>query len=148
MFVAGALGETCPWLNAATAAGVLGGAVTDMTVKRAKTADDASCTFIRRQGSLVMELRIEVETMTAPAKEFTAYAARCRTATVPLQAIGNEAVACSDDNAPTGRAEQVVGRVRDRAFLVRIGTSDRSARSEPLGDKARDVAEQVAGVLF
>jgi len=141
-------GETCAWLNAATAGGVLGGEVTEMSVKRAKTADDAACTFVRRQASLVLELRIEVETMTAPARDFASYTARCRSAVVPLSAIGNEAVACSDDNGQSGRAEQVVGRVRDRAFIIRIGTSDRSARSEPLRDKARDVAEQVAGILF
>jgi hypothetical protein len=52
-------------------------------------------------------------------------------------------MACSDDNA-----ERVVGRVRDRAFVVRISTNDRSAQSGALREKARKVAEQVAGILF
>jgi len=140
----GGAAETCPWLNAATAGGVLGGAVTGLTVKRATAGDDASCDFVRREGSLALELRIEVETMRSPAKDFASYAARCHSPTAPLKAIGNEALACSDGQL----AEQVVGRVRDRAFIVRISTTDRSAQPTDLRDEARKVAEQVAGILF
>jgi hypothetical protein len=139
--------ETCPWLNAATAGGVLGGTVASVTVKRPPKGDDASCEFARRQGSLTLDLRIEVENMLSPAKDFAAYAARCHSAAVPLKAIGNEALACSDDNAE-GLAEQVIGRVRDRAFRVRISTSNRSAQPGALRDNARKIAEQVAGILF
>jgi hypothetical protein len=138
----GPAAEICPWLNAATAGGVLGGPVA-VTVTRAKTGDDASCGFIRHDGSMVDELRIEVETMLSPAKDFPSYVARCHAPAVPLKAIGNEAQACSD-----GSAEQVIGRVRDRAFLVRISASGRSPRPDILRDKARKVAEQVAGILF
>jgi len=139
-----AAGETCPWLNAATAGGVLGGPITGVTVKRAQTGDDASCEFTRHDRSLVLELRIEVETMRTPAKDFAAYAARCHSAAVAMKAIGNEALACSDGPV----AEQVVGRVRDRAFLVRMSTTDHSPQPGALRDKARSVAEQVAGILF
>ena len=105
---------SCPWLNQATAAGVLGGTVTQ-----------AGCTFAR--GSV--ELRIEA------AKDFESYAATCRSEPVPLKAIGSEALACRGE-----AGEQVVGRVRDRAFLVRITTNDR--------EKVRKVAEMVAGSMF
>jgi len=135
--------ETCPWLNAATAGGFLGGPVTEATVNRAKTGDDATCDFIRHDGSLTLELRIEVETMPSPAKDFASHTARCHSPAVPLKAVGNEALACSDENG-----EQIVGRVRDRAFLVRIATSDRSAQRSALRDKVRKIAEQVAGFLF
>jgi len=137
-----AAAEVCPWLNAATAGGVLGGTVA-VTVARAKTGDDANCIFIRHDGSLALELRIEVETMLSPAKDFPTYTARCHSASVALKAIGNEALTCSD-----GHAELVVGRVRDRAFLVRISTSDHSAQAGTLREGARKVAEQVAGILF
>src|SRR5580700_4360170 len=123
--IAGAA-EICPWLNAATAGGVLGGTVA-ATVTRAKAGDDASCAFNRRDGSLVLELRIEVETMLSPAKDFPAYTARCHSASVPLKAIGNEAVVCSNDGSD-GHAELVVGRVRDRAFVVRLSTSAHSTQ--------------------
>jgi len=138
-----AAAEICPWLNAATAGGALGGPVA-MTVTRAKAGDDATCNFVRRDGSLQFELRIEVETMPSPAKDFASYTARCHSVAVPLKAIGNEALACSDGQ----HAEQVVGRVRDRAFLVRVSTSDPSSQPSALRDKARKVAEQVAGILF
>jgi hypothetical protein len=138
----GAAAEGCPWLNAATAGGVLGGPVT-VTVKRAPAGDDASCDFVRHAGSLMFELRIEVETMRSPAKDFSSYAARCHSNAVPLKAIGNEALACSDEGA-----EQIVGRVRNRAFVVRLGTNDRSTQPAALREKARQIAEQVAGILF
>ncbi len=140
----GQAAESCPWLNAATAGGVLGGPITRATTTRAAAGDDRSCEFIRRDGSLLFELRIEVETMSSPAKDFASYAVRCHSAAVPLKAIGNEALACSDGQL----TEQVVGRVRDRFFLIRIGTNDRSAQPTALRDEARRVAEQVAGILF
>jgi hypothetical protein len=136
--IAGAA-ETCPWLNAATAGGFLGGHVTNFAVSRAQAHDDARCEFISHEGSLV----IEVETMPSPATDFPSYLARCHSPAELLKAIGNKAVACGD-----GSAEQVVGRVRNRAFIVRISTSDRSAKASELRDKARKIAEQVAGILF
>lgn len=136
----GQAAEGCPWLNAATAAGVVGGRVANVTVRRALSGGDATCNFVLQEGAVVRELRIEVETLHSPAKD----AARCRSAAVALKAIGNEATACGDGPL----AELVVGRVRDRAFLVRISTTDRSAESSVLRDQARRIAEQVAGILF
>jgi hypothetical protein len=136
-----AAADICPWLNAATASGVLGGPVV-MTVTPSKTADDAACNFVRHEGFRTIELRIEVET-----KDFESYKARCHATAEPLKAIGNEARACSDDTNDE-KAEQVVGRVRDRAFLIRISSTDHSAQPNVLRDKARKVAEQVAGILF
>jgi hypothetical protein len=129
--------ENCPWLNAATAAGVLGGPVNATVSRTNKNPDDANCDFIRQEDTLVYELRIEVGTV-----------AQCRGNATPLRAIGNEAVACSYDGKKGQLAEQVVGRVRDRAFLVRTNTNDRSIQSSVLREKARKVAEQVAGTLF
>jgi hypothetical protein len=140
---AGQAQETCPWLNAATAGGVLGGPVAAVTVKRDPPGGDASCEFTRRDGSALFELRIEVETMGSPAKDFQPYIARCHSAGAPLKAIGNEALACRDEGG-----EQVVGRVRNRAFVVRVTTNGRSSQPSELREKARKVAEQVAGILF
>ncbi|MGO4882713.1 MAG: hypothetical protein ACLP59_18125 [Bryobacteraceae bacterium] len=91
-------------------------------------------------------LRIETETLHSPA-EFKAYATRCHSATTPLKAIGNEALACSD-NSGAEVAEQIVSRVRNQAFLVRMSSNDGSADPAALRDKARKIAEQVAGILF
>jgi hypothetical protein len=132
---AGAAAEDrCPWLNAATAGGVLGGAVI-------ATVTATSCEFTRQSGGHESALRVEVTPTTAPH-------AQCGSGAEPLKAIGNEAKACSYEGKAGWLGEQVVGRVRDQAFLVRIGTGDRSASPKTLREKARNVAEQVAGILF
>ncbi len=129
-----AAGERCPWLNAATAAGVLGGPA------RA-TVTPASCEFARQGGATRTTLRIEV--VAAGAAH-----ARCGSGATALKAIGNEAQACAWREQRGWTAEQVVGRVRDRAFVVRVGTDDAAAAPGALREKAIRVAEQVAGILF
>jgi hypothetical protein len=126
--------ERCPWLNAATAGGVLGGTVQ-------VTVTPKSCEFVRQAGQQETMLQIEVTAASAPD-------ARCGPDAERLTAIGNEAVACSYRGKAGWIAEQVVGRVRDQAFLVRIGTNDHSAVGKALRDRVRNVAEQVAGILF
>lgn len=86
-------------------------------------------------------MRIEVGPTNAPH-------AQCASPAEQLSAIGNEARACAYQGKPGWIAEQVVGRVRDQAFLVRISTKDQSAAPKVLREKARKVAEQVAGILF
>jgi len=160
----------CPWLNAATAGGVLGGVV-EMTVSTPKPNSatpktepgvynqdqnrmdrfDFSCEFKRKAGSSVYSLAIAVTTMNDPAKEYAAFPAQCAGPTVALRAIGNEAVQCV--LKPAGSAsveEQVIARVRDRAFVLTIRRP--SGVDNPAGgalsDTARNVAEQVAGSIF
>lgn len=132
--LAAAAEEHCPWLNAATAAGFLGGAV-----QASVTA--SSCEFVLRIGAQETTLRIEVAAAGAPH-------GRCEQAAERLTGIGNEAAACSVSGKPGWTAEQVAGRVRDQAFLVRISTNDRAVQAKTLRQKVRDIAEQVAGILF
>lgn len=150
--------ETCPWLNEATAAGFMDGSVTStvtFSIKDKTDANysnteknDATCEFVRRQASLVMTLRIEVETMSGMPDSFATYVARCGTHAAPVKAIGNEAVACGFDSKKRQVSEQIVGRVRGRAFTVRVSSNDDSSDRSTLREKARKVAEQVAGFLF
>jgi hypothetical protein len=150
--------ETCPWLNEATAAGFLDGSVTSTVTFAIKDKtdanysdtekNDATCEFVRHQGSLVMSLRIEVETITGPSDSFESYLARCGPHAAPLTAIGNEAVACGFDGKKNQVSEQVVSRVRGRAFTVRITSNSNSLDRGALRDKTRSVAEQIAGFLF
>ena len=121
--------DSCPFLNSATAAGVLGGEVTSHI-------NGNICLF--SHGS--SQLRIEVQTVSLP------YKLNCDPNPKLLKAIGNEAVACSMEDRNGSISEQIVGRVRDRAFSVRV-TSNNIARAA-LREKARSVAEQVAGILF
>ena len=129
-----AMPEGCPWLNAATAAGVLGG-----ETRTAVTA--TSCEFEHRAGNHEIRLRIEVKPSSASHEQ-------CPPGGAPLKGIGNEATACSYRGKPGWIAEQVTGRVRDRAFLVRIATDDRSRSPQGLREQARNIAEEVAGILY
>ena len=139
--------EGCPWLNAATAGGFLGGPATETKIIRPGAGDDAACTFISPESSLT-ELRIEVNTMAAAAKDFRSYSARCQSQVMPLKAIGNEALLCNDDTRDGRVAAQVVGRVRNRAFVVRIVAKGQSVDRAMLREKCSRLAEQVAGILF
>jgi hypothetical protein len=168
--------ESCLWLNAATAGGVLGGAVT-ATVSPAKThppkvqtanarssagplsadpevagyagngMDDSDCAFFR-QPPIAGALHIAVRTMSAPAKDFASYRARCGPHAVPLKAIGNEAFACTLNEKTGQRSEQAVGRVRERSLVIRLSIEDPSMTQTLLREKAQKVAEIVAGNLF
>jgi hypothetical protein len=168
--------DTCLWLNAATAGGILGGPVTlsvthanphpanvqPANVKSASgpmsadptgasyatnTVDDSDCAFAE-QPPTTGELHIRVRTMSEPQKAFVSYTARCGGRGVPLKAIGNQAIAC-DVKEKTGRlSEQVIGQVRDRIFLLTLNVGDPSITPGELREKARAVAEIVAGNLF
>lgn len=128
--------SVCPWLNAATAAGVLGGAVTT-------SVKPGVCEFVREYGSNRSTLRIQVNKKPAFTRE------KCSTPSTPLKGIGNEAEICTVSNAMFGsfRMEFVSGHVRDLMFGVSIGTNDLGMGSV-VRERTRNVAEQVAGSLF
>ncbi|HZU27324.1 MAG TPA: hypothetical protein VFA04_17485 [Bryobacteraceae bacterium] len=119
--------DRCPWINTATASGLLG---SDVTAR----LTDTSCTFQSPQA----ELKIEVTTKPSTVP--------CPTGT-PLKAIGNEARLC-DGSDHDGRWALVAGRVRDQFFTVRISSADAAAQTADLREKARKAAEQIAGILF
>jgi hypothetical protein len=157
----------CPWLNAATAAGVLGGEV-QMTVTAPmehtpgqgtyQNQDqirmdrfDVNCEFNRKADSGIFTLKIIVETMKDPAKEFAGYLARCTGTPVPLRAIGNEAVFCAVKTGAVTGEEKIVARVRDRAFVltvIRPPVPSAPATVDGVRDDTRNIAEQIAGSLF
>jgi hypothetical protein len=159
----------CPWLNAATAAGLLGGEV-QMTVtapvdpgpvKGAGTAMypdqvrmdrfDVSCQFSRKLDSGMSALSIAVNTMSDPAKDFVSFLAHCDGEKLALKGVGNEAVQCLRSGDSGNGREQVMGRVRDRTFVITVNRSAPAAPAEPgvaLQSDTRNIAEQVAGSLF
>jgi hypothetical protein len=137
----------CPWMNEATAQGILGGPV---IVRANITNREGDCEFLRRKVSVVFHLQISVHVMGNIAKQFPAYLAQCGPKPTPLSTIGNQAVRC--DNHRKGQfAERVVGRVRDQAFTVSVGSSvqnDPSMTQETRREKVTLAAEQVSGILF
>jgi hypothetical protein len=141
--------ETCPWLNEATASGFLDASVTSVVTHSEKNKDDANCEFTHRDGTRSIVLLIEVETMSEPFMAFASYKARCGSDAEPIRAIGNEAILCSLNGKKKEILGQVVvGRVRDRAFMVKITSNEKSDDRDELRKKARQIAEQVAGILF
>lgn len=139
--------ETCPWLNAATAAGTLDGPVTFSITHSSRNKEDSTCEYTRQEGSTVTRLRIEVETMTDPSRDFASYTAECGPAATPLRAIGNEALTC-DLRKKNQISEQIVSRVRERAFIVAVSSNAHSRDQDALRVKVEKIAEQVAGFLF
>ena len=158
----------CPWLNAATAAGVLGGevqmAVTAPAepgpvkgVGTAMYADqlrmdrfDVTCDFTRKVESGTDTLRIVVKTMSDQAKDFPTFLALCGGPTVALKGIGNQAIQCVIKNDGSKAQQQVIARVRDRAFVLTITrpATEPGAAGDELRDDTRNTAEQIAGSLF
>ncbi len=127
--------QICPWFNSATAAGVLGGPVK-------ATVTQSACEFTR-QGSVSYTLRIEVTNTV----DFKSWLAQCGPKAIPIRGIGNQAVACDLTNGSQVSA-QVLSRVRERAFLVRVSANRPSAPLAPLREQARGVADHVSGNLF
>jgi len=143
----------CPWMNAATASGFLGGDVGAAVI--GVTPDgDATCDFKlgAASGSL---LRIAVHTMAHTQQEFPGYLAQCASGAVALKGIGNEAVRCLASSGVNKGNELIIGRVRERVFVITIKaewigrppTSPTKTRN-PMSDDSENVAEQVAGSLF
>lgn len=139
--------ENCPLLNAATAAGALRGSVTFTVDHSGEDKTDATCEFVHNEGAVHSSLRIEVETMKDPSREFTSYRAKCERDATPLRAIGNEALVCSL-RRKNQFSEQVVSRVREHAFIVTMSSNIAAREGDELREKTEKIAEQVAGFLF
>jgi hypothetical protein len=142
-------------MNAATAGGFLGGEV-QASIVGVTPDGDATCEFTRRVGSGVASmLRIAVHTMAHTQQEFPGYLALCGEGAVPLKGIGNLAVHCVSSAGEDKGDELIVGRVRERAFIITIKadwiaqppTSPTKTRN-PISDDSENIAEQVAGSLF
>jgi hypothetical protein len=141
--------NTCPWMNEATASGLLGGdAIGNYQASSAGQA--AVCTFTEHRDHATRVLRIQVETRPDASVRLRSMEDACRSDGRPLQAIGNEALVCADDRG--GRlGEQVLGRVRDQIFTIRVSSSlknDPTLTRDALQRLISTAAEQVAGNLF
>jgi hypothetical protein len=143
--------STCPWINAATASGVLGGSST-MEVNNTG-ASTGVCVFRFQDQAQNNTLRISVIKAERPenaGKEMMPFESKCTASGLPLKGVGNEAILCASDTAKWN-GELVVGRVRDNIFTVVINdaTGDNpAATKDDLEDKAQEIAKMVAGILF
>jgi hypothetical protein len=139
----------CAWLNDATASGVLNGPVS-LDLESAPD-DENICVFTNlKTAKDYSTLRIMVQPLKDVNNAVVSHKSLCTSAPVALKAIGNEAISCSAD-VGYSRGEQVIGRVRDRLFIVTVSSTiaqDPSATRQMLQEKARTIAEQIAGALF
>jgi hypothetical protein len=142
--------NNCPWLNEATASGLLGGsAAGDFT--EATTGQPAGCTFTQQAEGVMRTLRITVEVAADPQSRLTAMAQSCGSDAAPLKAIGNSATVCSADERKGRLGERVVGRVRDQVFTITLQTTlkgDSTMTRDALRSNIFTAAEQVSGNLF
>jgi hypothetical protein len=138
----------CPWINRATATDSPDGIVREA---HAALADGGSrCLFSYSDGDVAYNVQITVRNTIDSDQDMTRPEAQCTSAQTSLTGIGNEALLCAKD-MHYSRGEQVIGRVRDKIFVVVVST--REGRESPaarrqLSDKALLIAEQVAGNLF
>jgi hypothetical protein len=138
----------CPWLNVATASGVLNGPA---SLEVTAIADNGNaCLFRYQKGTAIYSLRISVREIKDVNKSLSADKAKCTSPATSLTAIGNEAVMCAVDMGPI-HWEEVIGRVREKLFVVGVRANtqlDTAMTRDLMQEKVRDVAEQVAGALF
>jgi hypothetical protein len=138
----------CPWLNVATASGVLNGPAS-LEVKKV-AEDETVCLFRYEKEGTAYVLQISVKSQQPVGNGKALDLSQCTSAGAPLRAIGNEAILCADDRK-SNRGDEVIGRVRDSFFRVAISTSSRNdslMTREVLEERVRSIAEQVAGALF
>ena len=143
--------NNCPWLNEATASGILGsnavGAYTPEAPGKA-----AVCEFTSAAADARRTLRITVETaVAAPHARFLAAERVCASGGSPLDAIGNEAIVCRARPHGREQSEFLAGRVRDQVFSITLTTDrkdDPSFTDEMLRMHIAIAAEQVSGNLF
>lgn len=140
---------TCPWINEATAYGVLGG-MADSPMNTVEVTP-AMCSFSYKDASITRQLVVTVEVAKNPVETLKSFESRCGKNSSPLSAIGNEAVTCPSTGKKHVYGEQVIGRVRDSVFTIQLNFGDNSSpvlSKDVLDEKTRIVAEQVAGNLF
>ena len=142
--------NNCPWINEATASGLLGGeAVNEFT--EASAGQPAVCTITQSGAGFTRTLRITVEVTPGTHARMQTAAQACGKNASPLQAIGNEASICPLDIRNAALSELVVGRVRDQLFTITLSTTlkdDPILTRMALKEKAYTASEQVAGNLF
>jgi len=140
----------CPWLNVATATGVLRSAESGSMAILAEGSKPA-CDFTYHDATASRELKITVEEVQDAHQAMAAYQARCSSSATPLRAIGNEAVTCAMDSKGRSYGQKVIGVVRDQIFTITLTTSarkDPTMQRKALEEKSQNISEQVAGALF
>jgi hypothetical protein len=142
--------NNCPWLNEATASGLLGAdAVGEFNFASADVP--STCTFTAQDGAVTRTLRIAIVVASDFVADYRSATQKCGASSMPIQAIGNEAIACSADDPKGQPGERVVGRVRNQVFTITMSSNSKSDlvfTHQNLKTRIYIAAELVAGNLF
>jgi hypothetical protein len=141
--------NSCPWMNEATASGLLGGDAKG--AYSAAPGQPSVCTFTQQSQDVTRRLIVAVEIAQAPHARMLTIAQTCGANAAPLNAIGNEAITCAPFERKGEMGERVIGRVRDQVFTITLGTSlknDPILTRDALKARGQTAAEQVSGNLF
>lgn len=142
--------NNCPWMNEATASDLVGAEAVGAFVA-AKDAPSV-CTFTQTGPGGTRTLEIAMAIATDPHGSYMAnIKSNCTSASVPLKAIGNEAVTCTVDRRKVVVGAKALSRVRDQVFTITLSTSikdDPILTPAMLKMKIEFAAEQVAGNLY
>ena len=142
--------NACPWMNEATASGLLGDQAVASFRPGSSPGKPTACIFTQHSDSVVRTLMIEIETSPNAAARIKSRQKGCSSDVSLLQAIGNEAIMCAADQG-SRLGELVIGRVRDQVFTIRISSSlnsDPVLTRDVLRNRISSAAEQIAGNLF
>jgi hypothetical protein len=109
-----------------------------------------ACDFTYQDATGFRALRISVEQSKDPIQTLNLRKTEWGSGASAVPAIGNEAVICSAGRKRRIDGEDVIGRVRDNLFTVRLlaKNGDPLMPRQALEEKTERVAEQVAGNLF
>jgi hypothetical protein len=139
-------GETCPWLNAATAQGILGGTVRIDVSHPSPNADLTVCRFTTDAGAA--ELSIVVAPRATGLPQLGAQPVDCGSSGKKLIGVGNDATQC-EMHRDGNLIAMVSGRVRDRLFTVRWSGPEHAAHAkDTINSQVEVLSEMVAGALF
>lgn len=134
--------QTCAWLNAGTAARILGSDV--ISTVHSDSNWSSSCRFVS-----VADTAASIDVIVSKTETQA-----CNAGATALTGIGNEAVLCSGRDASGRRTQTVSGRVRETWFVVVLAAPRESStipqtRYEPSDASSIEfAAEQVAGNLY
>ena len=143
--------NNCPWINEATASGILGGDSVGALTEPGAAGGQTICEFTQQGDGFKRTLRITVELASNPHDRLVAVEQICGVDAAPLKAIGNEAQVCAAGDRKSGMGQRVLGRVRDQVFTITIVTTlkaDPILTNEALKARIVTAAEQVSGNLF
>lgn len=151
--------KSCPWINTATAADILGvDSTISVTVNAPEgyaTTNISTCKFHFVKKNISGDLQIDIKPISSQGVSNDIYMKGCIVNPEKLQAIGNEAYMCSmsnEENADKAvQRERAFGRIRNREFIITLllnNGADIPKSNYMIKEKLLLAVDQVIGNLY